>query len=239
MSNTVLHRMHSAARGATPRGFVENILLRTHVLCVRTDQVVAHPELFKSIVIKLKGLPFEKSLHGKSMARLPRIWNTFIRCINVPGDIVEFGVFEGVVSLMFALAIKELGIDKRVHLFDSWQGLPESSEVDAPCFEKGQYRAPIDALRQRILLLDVGRQIVMHPGLFEDTLSELDPQVSELRFSFAHLDADLYASTKVCLEFCKPRMSPGAYLRFDEIHHSGPRLASEEVLGWAQEFVRF
>ena len=49
-------------------------------------------------------------------------------------------------------------------------------------------------------------------GYFRDTLQEF----SELRFSFVHLDCDIYASYMECLEFFYPRLAPGGIILLDE-----------------------
>jgi hypothetical protein len=54
--------------------------------------------------------------------------------------------------------------------------------------------------------------VFVHPGLFPDTAAP----VADERFSFVHLDADLYESTKSALQFFYQRMiSQGVLLSHD------------------------
>jgi O-methyltransferase len=51
-------------------------------------------------------------------------------------------------------------------------------------------------------------RIETHKGLFPESAAEL----GELRFSFVHLDLDLYDSTKAALEWFWPRVVSGGIL---------------------------
>jgi predicted O-methyltransferase YrrM len=161
--------------------------------------------------------------------------------LEVRGDIGEFGVYEGVVSLMLGLAVQDRGVSKKVYLFDSWKGLPAPLPgLDSTCYAQGDYRATWEDLHERVKLLGLGGIIRFVPGWFVDTL---DPSKVEadIRFSFVHVDADLYESYKTVLRFCKHRMNRGARMRFDEIDQPGPRKAVREIMGWwrCREVIRF
>ena len=50
------------------------------------------------------------------------------RSINISGDVAEFGVAQGATSALLAHEI--INCDKRLHLFDSFKGLPKPTEND-------------------------------------------------------------------------------------------------------------
>jgi hypothetical protein len=56
------------------------------------------------------------------------------------------------------------------------------------------------------------------PGYFGVSFPRFDPNV---RFSFAHLDVNLYGSYKDCLEFFYLRMVSGGVILFDEYNDPG------------------
>jgi hypothetical protein len=114
---------------------------------------------------------------------------------------LEFGVGDGG-SLRFLAGLT----GEPVFGFDSFRGLPESwnSENARGAFDRGG--VPPDNL------LPNARLVV---GSFQDTLPtflrEHDGPVA-----FAHLDADLYSSTKCVLDLLADRLAPNAVLNFNE-----------------------
>ncbi len=134
-------------------------------------------------------------------------------------DIAEVGVYKGASAKLICEAKGE----KRLHLFDSFQGIPEVSEIDKPEFFKGQYAASLDDVKER---LKGYKNVYFYVGVFPGSS---DP-VKDLSFSFVHLDVDTYESTLNCLRFFYPRMSPGGII----ISHDYPT-----VLGVRKAFEEF
>jgi O-methyltransferase len=122
----------------------------------------------------------------------------------VPGDVAEFGTATGLSARVIARAMRSSERDrptKRLHLFDSFEGLPEPSlEIDKNSFEfrTGVWSAGMaklltkDELFQSCSRIVPPDRIVMHDGWFKDTVSRLP---KDARFSFVHFDGDLYEST--------------------------------------------
>jgi O-methyltransferase len=111
------------------------------------------------------------------------------------GDVAEVGVFRGASARILSEALPE----KTIHLFDTFEGLPESGDF----VRKGDFAAPYDDV-QRYLS---GRNVKLYKGWFpRDTGAE----VADARFCFVHLDVDLYEGTFQSLEFFWPRMVSGA-----------------------------
>jgi len=72
-----------------------------------------------------------------SLTRAKALWKTCKHAVRngVPGDFVGCGVWKGGSAGIMALAAR--GSTKIVHLYDSFEGLPEPSELDGP--EARQY----------------------------------------------------------------------------------------------------
>jgi hypothetical protein len=69
--------------------------------------------------------------------------------------------------------------------------------------------------------------VLFHQGFFPDSAAGLE----DLRFSFVHLDVDIYRSTLSCLEWFYPRMNRGAMLvSHDYPVAEGVRKAFDEFL---------
>jgi hypothetical protein len=91
---------------------------------------------------------------------------------------------------------------KRLHLFDTFEGLPHGEGQ----FERGEW-----AVSQSDVRKNLGQwvdRVEFHPGLFPASAMGLDQH----RFSFVHLDLDLYESTRAALEWFWPRLEKGGIL---------------------------
>ena len=121
---------------------------------------------------------------------------------NIPGDMAELGVAAGASAKM----ISARAPDRALHLFDTFEGLPDPSDKDSSRFNNKQYRYTLEEVQGYLK----GANVLYHKGLFPGATKDL----SELRFAFVHLDADLYESTKAGLEWFYPRLNRGGDSHF-------------------------
>lgn len=136
---------------------------------------------------------------------------------KLQGDIAEVGVFRGGT----AKVICEAKGDRQLHLFDTFEGLPEPAAIDS-AFQKGQYAGSLESVRD---FLNGFSGVHFYKGYFPAT----GEAVKDRRFSFIHLDVDLYASTFQALQFFYLRMEPGAIvISHDYVDFPGVRKAFDE-----------
>ncbi len=130
-----------------------------------------------------------------------------------PGSFVECGVLNGgSAALLASLARRNQG--RRVWLFDSWEGFPETTAVDVSKIsgkpgQKGYHTGSLETVRWLLftkLRLDE-RQVYLRKGWFQDTLPEAKPEIGQIAFLL--LDCNLYESYKVCLSELYDSVIPG------------------------------
>jgi len=119
---------------------------------------------------------------------------------KIPGDVAEVGSFEGVSAKLLAATDRR----RTLHIFDTFEGLPEPSEKDSAGFYSGQYRASEAEVKKYLQDFNVR----IYKGFFPSTAGP----ITDKMFAFVHLDVDLYDSTKACLEFFYPRMALGGII---------------------------
>lgn len=129
---------------------------------------------------------------------------------HVPGDTIECGAYKGSSSYLIAKRISTLAPEKRHYIFDSFEGLSDPSAVDGDHWAKGDLTATEEELRSN--LSEFSDIIEIHSGWIPDVLDAH----RDLRFSFAHIDVDLYRPTLDSLEFIFPRLSTGGVLLCDD-----------------------
>jgi hypothetical protein len=154
-----------------------------------------------------------------NLARTLAIIELFSLTMDVPGDIAEFGVWKGSTSSLLAkvLAIKDPHSPKKIHLFDSFEGLTAFSDEDKVAQgRKGDYLGSEEVLLSSAAVNEIDDYFVVHKGLIEDTLPHYLKTATQTRFSFAYCDTDLYSSTNIILRQMWTRLTPGGLMVFDE-----------------------
>ena len=147
-------------------------------------------------------------------ARLQETWNVGCRLkiyIQDRGEIIEFGTFKGGSA---AVLLQESKDEKYLHLFDSFQGMPDVNIQDN-FHKKGDF-ADTQATQVQRGLEKFGNNFELHVGFFADTIPEIEASRPGIQFSLVHIDADLYESILDALKYCYPRMASGAIIVFDD-----------------------
>lgn len=140
---------------------------------------------------------------------------------NVPGDLVECGVWRGGASILMRAVLHAYGDEtRRVWLADSFEGLPrpDTENYKADKWMRFFVSSPILAVSEsevrenfeRYGLLD--DQVRFLPGWFKDTLHDAPID----RIAVLRLDGDLYESTIQALDGLYPRLSPGGFCIIDD-----------------------
>lgn len=144
---------------------------------------------------------------------------------QLPGDLVECGVFRGGTALLICKA--SAGSGKRIYLFDSFEGLPANDPIKDVSFESGQFAADLESVER--VLSEFADVVEIHKGWIPDTFARLDDRT----YALAHIDVDLYRSALDCCEYFYPRLTAGGVLLFDEYGFAdavGERDAVDEFL---------
>lgn len=119
---------------------------------------------------------------------------SYVLALEPEGTAVEFGTGSGESALLIAAHMPLI-------TFGSADGLPQDWR---PGFPKGSFAHPTPTIDNATVV----------EGLFADTVPGYDfPHIG-----LAHLDADLYSSTKFALDHITDHVRPGTFLVFDEFH---------------------
>ncbi len=134
---------------------------------------------------------------------------------KVPGDVVEFGVFEGKWLKVIAEINEAIGLRRTLYGFDSFEGLPPPGDADEGLgWEEGMYEAPLEKV-QNYLGTHERPYIKLIKGWFSDT-TKLPEAQSIKQIAYARVDGDLYSSAVDTLAFLTGRLSDGSILVFDD-----------------------
>lgn len=164
-------------------------------------------------------------VHAETMVGLRRLDNLHdcIRTIirdEVPGDLVETGVWRGGASIFMKGVLTAYGDSRDIWLCDSFEGLPAPDEENFPSdkkwrFDKASWYLAVseDQVRENFRRYDLlDDHIKFVKGWFRDTLTSLP--ASEI--SLLRLDGDLYESTIQALEPLYPKLAVGGFCVVDD-----------------------
>jgi len=169
-----------------------------------------------------------------NIARFLAHYELFKKIINVPGVIVDLGVFCGASTFTWAKLCEifcPTDIRKVVYGFDTFEGFPSLSENDGPVDTKndvqpgGYYGGPSieQDLELALVAMDFDRhlrhcrRVEFLKGNAVDTIPKfVKDKGNGLRIALLNLDLDIYEPTRVSLEQFVPRMSRGGIIILDE-----------------------
>jgi len=175
-------------------------------------------ELLKKLLPKQRIVPTPSQL---SDSQLPQrdLTNDYVRLatlellcrqlVEVPGAAAELGVYRG----FFARCINLLLPERKLYLFDSFEGFAEEANA-SESFQAAHANTTIEKV---LAIMPHPETVSVKPGFFPASLDGL-----EERFCLVSLDVDFAQATLEGLRYFWPRLQKGGYLM---LHDWGsPRL---------------
>ena len=167
-----------------------------------------------------------------SLERMYSLYNSmhYIITNKIEGDLVECGVWKGGSAMLMALMLKKHGImDKKIHLYDTFEGMSEPSSIDktinavnASTLLSKQKKenersvwcySPMEEVTKTLFSIGYPQKnLIFVKGKVEDTLLEQVPA----KISLLRLDTDWYESTKIELQILYPLLSEKGVLIIDD-----------------------
>jgi O-methyltransferase len=166
------------------------------------------------------------------------------RCIRdvilreVPGDLIETGVWRGGATIFMRAVLKAYGNDDRsVWVADSFHGLPPPNGEKYPAdagdahHVEDRLRVTLDQVKANFVRYDLlDERVKFLKGWFSETLAAAPID----HLAVMRLDGDMYESTMDALRALYPRLSPGGYVIIDDFGYL--KSCEKAVLDFRKEF---
>jgi tetratricopeptide (TPR) repeat protein len=184
----------------------------------------------------------------------------YLAAAGLVGEVLEFGVLGGFTARLQCEIMRDLMLFKQIHLFDSFEGLPDyTSAVDRDSYDIGVRNIWADPMRfpddfvnhhlggpvdvhifKRLCELVSPDRVHIYRGFFSETLSSMPA----IKASLIHIDCDLYQSTREVFAalYEKDVLQDGCVIMFDDFNcfranpNFGERRAFREFLEGQERF---
>ena len=148
---------------------------------------------------------------------------------GIDGDVVEFGCYVCTTSVFLADRLKST--NKRLYLYDSFEGLPPKTvEDESPAglqFKTGELSAA-----KKELIKNLRQAGVPMPTIKKAWFSDLSETDIPAKIAFAFLDGDYYYSIKDPLTLIWNHLAPGATIIVDDYANEALPGAAKAVNEW-------
>jgi O-methyltransferase len=178
---------------------------------VRLKQKIKERFIFntdKFIIDKVEPYTFCSKDKLKSLIQLCN----YINFQKIPGDLVECGTYKGGSA---AVISRYLGKDRHLWLYDSFEGMPETSNKDGEKAKEyvGKGVASEDDVYEILKLVGTNLdKITIKKGFFHNSFTEEIPE----QIAFLHCDADWYESVMLVLRTFYHRIPDGGVIVLDD-----------------------
>lgn len=171
-------------------------------------------------------------LESEDISRLHKIfarYEIFKKVVDIPGDIVECGVFKGTGHIFWLKLLKiydPISI-KKVIGFDTFNNFPSTSleyeKKNIDIFIKSSKYKPVSIteINKKIQKLDMSKRSELIKGDITKTSSIYSKKNKGFKISLLHLDLDTYEGTKSALNTFYKHITRGGIILLDEYGKRG------------------
>ncbi len=149
-------------------------------------------------------------------------YELFKQTSNIPGDIIECGVFKGI-SLIRLLTFRDLlikKVKKKVIGFDAFGKFPKQKIKEDQKFARSHDKSSGYGISHnqlnKILISKKFKNFQLIKGDIKKTLPKFLERNKKLKISFLHLDMDVYEPTKFALEYLFSKVSKNGIILIDD-----------------------
>jgi O-methyltransferase len=144
--------------------------------------------------------------------RCYELWSLAGQALRTPGDILEVGVWRGGTGVLAALQARRVSPTAKVYLCDTFAGVVKAGAKDS--YYKGGEHTDTSADIVRELVAQAGvENVEILVGMFPDDGGD---SLAQKRFSFCHIDVDVYESGRAVFEWVWPKLNSGGIVVFDD-----------------------
>lgn len=144
--------------------------------------------------------------------RCHELWTLIGELKDVPGAVLEVGVWRGGTGALMATRAEAVGIEDPVFLCDTWEGVVKTGAIDTYYRDGKHDDASKQIVQDLVDRLGLDRVQCLQ-GTFPDDTGD---RIADQTFRLCHIDVDVYQSASDVLDWVWPRLSPHGVVVFDD-----------------------
>jgi hypothetical protein len=160
---------------------------------------------------------------------------------NIGGAFVECGVWRGGTSFLMAHLLREAGASNRkVWLFDSFEGILPPEDIDGPAafkwaedtnspFYYDNFRVSVEDVQRSAQELGLSANTEFIKGWFDQTIPTNRSRIGPI--AILRIDCNWHAGVRCCLEELYDQVVDGGFVSLDYYNWDGCAVATHEFLG--------
>jgi hypothetical protein len=160
---------------------------------------------------------------------------------NIPGAFVECGVWRGGTSFFMAHLLREVeASDRKVWLFDSFEGIRPPEDIDGPAafkwaedtdspFYYDNFRVSVEEVQRSANELGLAAYTEFVKGWFDETLPATRDRIGPI--AILRIDCNWHAGNRCCLNNLYDQVVDDGFLILDYFNWDGCAIAMHEFLG--------
>jgi hypothetical protein len=171
------------------------------------------------------------------MAKLIAHYDLYRQIVELPGHVVECGVFKGTSLIRFCTfrEMLEAPWSRKIIGFDAFGKFPTTNDATDTAFIEAFEQEAGDGLTQDDIAAVLSRKgfdnVELVPGNILETVPRYADEHPELRIALLHVDVDVYPPTHTVLTHFLQRVVPGGLVVFDDYATvAGETAAIEDLL---------
>lgn len=168
------------------------------------------------------------------VAELAVVLSELEKALAVQGAVVEFGCYTGTTSLYIRRLLDNYQDAREFHVYDSFEGLPEKSNVDeSPAGT--QFKAGELMVSKKQFIREFDKAHLRLPTIHKAWFNDLTPADVPTPIAFAFLDGDYYESIMTSLRLIEGKLVPGAVVVVDDYVSDALPGAAKAVDEWCAQ----
>ena len=214
--------------------FIKKIIKKNQTLLKIVRKLIFFKDFFPKDILSFKKLILFKKVYPYTMVSYKRLSNIYdlsklIESENKTGAFVECGVWKGGCSAVMAFIAHKAKSNRKIWLFDSFEGLPEPTDKDgflAKTYASNKNSGKLTTINECVGPLEDVKEIFfsklkidksnikIKKGWFQETLPKAKAEIGQI--SILRLDGDWYESTKCCLDNLYDKVVSKGYVVIDD-----------------------
>lgn len=141
------------------------------------------------------------------------LWKMAEQLEQVPGDILEVGVWRGSTSIIMGKKLMMIRSAKLVYACDTFTGVVKAGDEQDNYYAGGEHKdTSLQFVAAHVKKFGL-TNVHLLQGIFPDDTGH---EVADRQFSMCHIDVDAYRSGRDVLDWVWPRLSVGGVVLFND-----------------------